>query len=66
MTELLITVGSSGRVVDGRIVNRWDGGSIPPTAVSLCLSEEKLKAGGSFYLVSMPAEVKYPTRGLKV
>ena len=53
---------------------RCDGGSIPPTAISklrqicsphicLCLSEEKLKAGGPFYLVSMPGEVKDPTRG---
>ena len=53
------------------------GGSIPPTAVSklrqfrsphicLCLSEETLKAGGPFYLVSMPGEVKYPTKGVNV
>ena len=55
--------GSAGRAVERRTVNRGDGGSIPPTAVSklrqfrsphicLCLSEETLKAGGSFYLVS--------------
>ena len=30
---------------------------------SLCLSDETLKAVGPFYLVSMPGEVKYPTRG---
>ena len=64
----------SGRTVERRTVNRGDGGSIPPTAVSKlrqfrsphicpCLSEETLKAGGPFYLVSMPGEVKDPTRG---
>ena len=31
--------------------------------VSLCLSDEILKAVGPFYLVSMPGEVKSPTRG---
>ena len=31
--------------------------------VSLCLSEETLKAVGPFYLVSMAGEVKDPTRG---
>ena len=57
-----------------RAVKGGDGGSIPPTAVSklkqfrsphicLCLSEDKLKAGGPFYLVSMPGEVKDPIRG---
>ena len=55
-------------MVEPRTVNRGDGGSIPPTAVSklwqfrllhicLCLLEETLKAGGAFYLVSMPGEV---------
>ena len=29
--------------------------------VSLCLSDETLKAVGRFYLVSMPGEVKYHT-----
>ena len=29
----------------------------------LCLSEEKLKAVGHSYLVSMPGEVKDPTQG---
>ena len=58
-------------------VNRGDGGSIPPTAVSklrqfrlhhicLCVSEETLKADGHFYLVSMPGEVKDPTQGVNV
>ena len=66
-------MGSYGR----RTVNRGDGGSIPPTAVSklkqfrspyifLCRSEETLKAGGPFYLVSMPGEVKNPTQGVNV
>ena len=60
-----------------RTVNRGDGGSVPPTAVSkhrkfrlphicLCLSEETLKAGGPFCLVSMPGEVKDPTQGVNV
>ena len=69
-------VKSGGHAVKRRTVNRGDGGSIPPTAVSklrqfrsphisLCLSEETLKAGGPFYLVSMPGEVKDPTQGGK-
>ena len=69
------TVGSGGHAVEHWTVNRGDGGSIPPTAVSkfrqfcsphicLCLSEETLKAGGPFYLVSMPGEAKkIPHRG---
>ena len=71
------TVGSGGRAVERRTVNRGDSGSIPPTAISklrqfrsphicLCLSEETLKAGGHFYLVSMPGEVKDPTQGVNV
>ena len=50
-----MNLGSSGCAVEHRTVNRGDGGSIPPTAVSklrqfrsphncLCLSEETLKA----------------------
>ena len=31
-----------------------------------CLSEETLKAGGPFYLVSIPGEVKDPTQGVNV
>ena len=68
-------MGSGGHAVERRTVNRGDGSSIPPTSVSklrqfrspyicLCLSEEPLKAGGPFYLVSMPGEVKDPTQGL--
>ena len=70
-------MGSGGRAVERRTFNRGDGGSIPPTAVSkfrqfrspnicLCLSEETLKAGGPFYLVSMPGDVKDHTRGVNV
>ena len=69
----VVDVGSGGRAVERRTVNRGDGGSIPPTAISklrqflhptfTCLSEETLKA---FCLVSMPGEVKYPTQGVNV
>ena len=70
-------MGSGGRVVERRNVNRGDSGSIPPTAISklrqfrsphicLFLSEETLKAGGPFCLVSMPGEVKDPTQGVNV
>ena len=69
-----LTVGNSSRAVERRIINRGDGGSIPSTAVlklrqfrsphiCLCFSEGTLKAGGPFYLVSMPGEVKDPTQG---
>ena len=69
--------GSGGRMVERRTVNRGDSGSIPHTAVSklrqfrsphicLCVSEETLKAGGPFCLVSMPGEVKDPTQGVNV
>ena len=68
---------SSGRAVERRTVNRGHGGSIPPTAtlklrqfysshICLYVLEEKLKAGGPFYLVSMPGEVKVPTQGVNV
>ena len=40
------------------------GNFVHPTFV--CLSEETLKAGGPFYLVSMPGEVKDPTQGVNV
>ena len=64
-------------MVDRRTVNQGDSCSIPPAAVSklrqfrpphicLCLSEEILKAGGPFYLVSMPGEVKDHTQGVNV
>ena len=69
--------GSGGRAVERRTLNRGDGGSIPPTAgsklrqfrllhICLCLSEETLKAGGPFYLVSVPGEVKDPTQAVNV
>ena len=68
---------SGGRAVERRTVNRQDGGSIPPAAVSklrqfrsphicLYLSEGTLNAGGLFYLVSVQGEVKAPTQGVKV
>ena len=68
---------SGGRAVERQTVNRGDSGSIPPTAVSklrqcrsphisLCLSQETLKAGGPFYLVSMPEEVNDHTQGVNV
>ena len=58
-------VGSGGCTVEHRTVNRGEGGSIPPAAITklrqfcspricLCLSEETLEAGGPFHLVSMP------------
>ena len=71
-------MGNGGRAVERQTVNRGDGGSIPPAAVSklsrqfrsphicLCLSERTLKAGGPFYLVSMPGEVKDPTQRVNV
>ena len=74
LESLFDKLGSGGRAVDRRTVNRGDGGSIPPTAISklrqfrsphicLCLSEETLRAGGPFYL---PGEVKDPTQGVNV
>ena len=55
-----------------RTVNRGDGGSIPPTAVSnlgnfvhptfACV----FRKSGPFYLVPMPGEVKDPTQGVNV
>ena len=73
----MVAVGSGGRAVERRTVNRGDGGSIPSTAVSklrqfrlphicLCLLEETLNAGSPLYLVPMPEEVKYPTQGVNV
>ena len=70
-------VGSGGCAVEHRTVNRGDSGSIPPTVISklrqfhsphiyLCISEETLKVGGPFCLVSMPGEVKDPTQGVNV
>ena len=67
-------MGSGGRVVEHRTASQGDSGSIPPTIVPkltqfriwLCFSEETLKAGGPFYLVSMTREVKDPTQGVDV
>ena len=54
MSKVITVVGSGGRALERRTVNRGDGGSIPPTAVSkrqfrpthicLCLSEDTLKS----------------------
>ena len=58
------------RALDCQLRGRW----FNPTSrrsklrsphICLCLSEETLKAGGPFYLVSMPGEVKDPTQGGK-
>ena len=67
---------SSGCVVEDRTINRWDGGSIPPAAISklrrfcllhiVCDFWKTQKAGGPFYLVSMPGEMKGPTQGVNV
>ena len=69
-------VGSGGCMVECWTVNRGDGGSIPPTAVSklrqfrsphicLCLSEGTLKADGPFYLVSTTGRSKRSHTGGK-
>ena len=66
-------VGSGGRAVERRTVNRGDGGSIPPTAVSklrqfrlphicLCLLEETLKAGGDYGVYARGSK-RFHTRG---
>ena len=34
--------------------------------IRMCLSEETLKTGGPFYLVSFPREVKDPTQGVNM
>ena len=70
-------VESNGRTVDHWAINRGDGGSIPPPAISklrqfhsphicLCLSEETLKADGPLYLVPMLEEVKDSTQGVNM
>ena len=67
-------MGSIGRAIEHWTVNRGDGGSIPSTAVSklrqfrpphicLCLSEETLKAGGPFCLVSARGSKRSHTEG---
>ena len=66
---------SGGREVECRTVNRGDGGSIPPTAVSklrqfrsphICLCLSDTKTGGPFYVVFIPGEIKDPTQGVSV
>ena len=66
---------NGGRAVERRTVNRGDGGSFPPNAVSkfrqfrslrILPVRKRLKVGGPYYLVSMPGEVKDPTQGLSV
>ena len=72
-------MGSGGRAIGRRNVNQGDVvvGSIPPIAVSKLrptfagvfrVSEERLKTGGPFYLVSMPGPggVKDPIQGVNV
>jgi len=61
---------SGGHVVEHQSVKLRgrDGGSMPPGNfvhhICVCLLEDTLKAGGPFYLVSMPWEVKRShTRG---
>ena len=72
-----LVVRYGGRVVEHWTVNWGDCGSIQPAAVSkhrqfnslhicLCLSEETLKAGGPFCLVSMSGEVNDPKQGANV
>ena len=65
---------SRGRAPDCQSRGRWfnptcrhfDTSAISYTSHYLCLSEETLKAGGPFYLVYMPGEVKAPTLGVNV
>ena len=60
---------SRGRAPDCQSRGRWfnptyrrfETQAISFTSHCLCLSEETLKAGGPFYQVSMPGEVKDPT-----
>ena len=59
---------STGLSIEGTVVQSH----LPPFRNSgnfshrtcLCLSEETLKAGDPFYLVSMPGEVKDPIQGV--
>ena len=52
--------------LEARIIRRIHLALYIRDCVSLCLSDETLKAVGPFYLVSMPGEVKYPTEGVNV
>ena len=54
---------SRGRAPDCQSRGRWFN---PICRCFVCLSEETLKAGGPFYLVSIPGEVKDPTQGVNV
>ena len=61
-------MGSGGRAVERRTINRGDSGSIPPATVSklrqfrspriACVFRKRPKPGGPFYVVCMPGEVK--------
>ena len=53
--RIAVRLPTKRRVVERRTVNRGDGGS---PLICLCLSEQTLKAGGPFCLVSMPGAVK--------
>ena len=65
---------SRGRAPDCQSRGRWfnptyrrfESYAISSPHICLCLSEETLKAGGPFCLVSMPGEVKDPTQGVNV
>ena len=68
-------MGSGGRAVERRTVNRVVQSHLPPfrnlgnfvhPTFACIFSEETLKAGGPFYLVSMPGEVKDHTQGVNV
>ena len=72
MVFVEIDVGSGGRAVECRTINRGDSGSIPPIAISklrqfhsphICLS---FRRDTKSYLLSMPREVKDPTQGVNV
>ena len=45
----------------GKKTFRFGTLAIPFTPICQCLSDERVKAVGPLYLVSMPGEVKYPT-----
>ena len=45
-------------------VKTWLSTTLETSCVSLCLSDETLKAVGPFYLVSMSGDVKDPTQGV--
>ena len=53
---------SRGRAPDCQSMGQWFY-LRPFRNLGLCLSEETLKAGGPFYLVSTPGEVNDPTQG---